>query len=617
MSSTAGSTGGTAVQALLARGLQLGRDGDGEGAVATLLDVVRQDPRCAPAWQALAAHLHALGDLPAAAAAEARHIQCSTSDPRVMEAAAALVDNNLPVAERLLKQHLKERPTDVAAIRMLGELAARLGRYVDAENLLARAVELAPGFAAARFNLAAVRHRQNKPQAALPELDHLLALAPDHPGYRSLKAAVLAGLGENTAAIELYERVLREYPNQSRLWMSQGHALKTAGRRAECEAAYRRAIALEPKLGEVYWSLANLKTFRFTDAEVAAMQAQLAATGLRDEDRFHFEFSLGKAFEDRGDWTRSFEYYAAGNRRRGAQLDYQREETTGLVDRTRATFTREFLAARAGQGCPAPDPIFIVGLPRAGSTLIEQILSSHPLVEGTAELPELTMLARRLTAEGRQAAAAGTEPAPSYPGVLARLDAAALRALGEEYLERTRHYRKTDRPYFIDKLPNNFAHLGLLHLILPNARVIDARRHPLGGCFSAYKQHFARGQAFSYDLTDLGHYYRDYVRLMAHFDGVLPGRVHRVIYEQMVGDTEGEVRRLLGYCGLPFDAACLRFHENDRPVRTASSEQVRQPIYKDGVDQWRHFEPWLGPLVEALGPVLSDYPAVPAEFTPG
>jgi tetratricopeptide (TPR) repeat protein len=390
--------------------------------------------------------------------------------------------------------------------------------------------------------------------------------------------------------------------------MSYGHALKTAGRQSECVTTYRRAIELSPQLGEAYWSLANLKTFRFSEADITAMQAQLQRNDLGEEDRFHFHFSLGKAFEDARDYVRSFEHYDRGNALRREMVHYDAEETSQQVRRSKRLLTPELFEARAGCGSRAPDPIFIVGLPRAGSTLLEQILSSHPLVEGTMELPDILDMARSLgggRARGR---------ASKYPEILAELSAEELRELGEQYIANTRIQRKTDAPFFIDKMPNNFAHIGLIQLILPRAKIIDARRHPLGCCFSGFKQHFARGQPFTYGLDDIGRYYRDYVELMAHFDAVLPGRVHRVIYETMVDDTENEVRRLLDYCGLPFDARCLRFYENERAVRTASSEQVRRPIYRDGVDHWQHYESWLEPLKRALGPVLECYPAVPESF---
>jgi tetratricopeptide (TPR) repeat protein len=591
--------------ALAIAGLALGRLGQGDAAIASLRRAVALKPDQPDAWRALGDHYTALEMKLAADEAYAQCIRYSTRDPRLMSAALALVENRIPEAEAELREHLKRAPTDVAAIRMLAEVAGRLGRYGDAETLLARCLELAPGFIGARHNYATVLHRQSKSEAALAEVAKLLAEDPRNPGYRNLRAAILARVGDYAESIDEYQKVLAEYPKQPKVWMSLGHALKTAGRNAESIDAYRRCVALAPHMGEAYWSLANLKTFRFGDDEVATMRAQLARAGLSDEDRFHFEFSLAKAFEDAEAFEESFAHYAEGNRLRRAMIQYDADETHAHVERSKQLFTREFFEERAGWGTPAPDPIFVVGLPRSGSTLIEQILASHSRVEGTMELPDIAMLARQVGA--RTTRPEGT----AYPRALTRFAAEELTALGERYLQQTRIQRKSGTPLFIDKMPNNFTHVGFIHLMLPNAKIIDARRHPLGCCLSGFKQHFARGQNFTYDLTEIGRYYRDYVDLMAHFDAVLPGRVHRVFYENMIEDTAGEIRRLLDYCGLPFEEATLRFHENQRAVRTASSEQVRRPINREGMDQWRHFDPWLKPLEAALGEVLSSYPRVP------
>lgn len=586
-------------------GLALGDAGRGGAAVEALRLAVRLQPTLADAWRALGDHLHAMGDTASADQAYANHVRNSTRDPRLMEPALALAEGRIAVAEPLLRNHLKRFPTDVAAIRMLAEIASRIGRYGDAENLLTRCLELAPGFKAARHNYAVVLHRNNKPVAALAQLDALLAAEPRSPSFRNLRAVVLARLGEYDEAIRLYEQLLQEYPQHAKVWLSHGHALKTAGRQDDAIGAYRRSIELEPRLGEAYWSLANLKTFRFTPADVEAMRAQLERDDLTAEDRFHFNFSLGKAAEDAQQYAESFGHYAEGNRLRKEVVPYDSSAITENVRRARALFTPDFFAARQGQGCAAPDPIFIVGLPRSGSTLVEQILSSHSAIEGTMELPDVIGIVKELSGRTRRSEVS------KYPEALASLAADELRGLGERYLEQTRVQRRTGAPFFIDKLPNNWAHVGLIQLMLPNARIIDTRRHPLSCCFSNFKQHFARGQNFTYALDDLGRYYADYVALMAHFDAVLPGRIHRVIYERMVEDTEHEVRRLLDYCGLPFEDACLRFYENDRAVRTASSEQVRQPIFRDAVDQWRNYAAWLEPLRAALGPVLDAYPAAP------
>jgi tetratricopeptide (TPR) repeat protein len=585
-------------------GLTLGVRRNGDGAVAALRRAVSLKSEMPDAWRALGDHLTAIGDATGADEAYAQHIKFSTRDPRLLEAAAALCENRIPVAESLLRAHLKQHPTDVPAMRMLAEVAARLHRYADAEVLLERALELAPSFVPARHNYAVILHRARKPGAAWIQVQKLLEADPHNPSYRTLKAALASSIGDFEEALQLYAGVLEEYPHNARVWMSYGHSLKTANRQADCVQTYRKSIELAPQLGEAYWSLANLKTFKFQPADIAAMQAQLTRDSLSPEDRFHFHFALGKAFEDAGQFADSFKHYEEGNGLRRKSVGYDAQWNTEQMGRAKALFTPEFFAARAGQGASAPDPIFIVGLPRSGSTLLEQILSSHPLVEGTMELADIPNIVKEL-------GGSATRGKSTYPAQVEALDGDALRALGERYLEQTRIYRRTDAPFFIDKLPNNFAHTGLIHLILPHARIIDARRHPLGCCFSGYKQHFARGQHFTYSLDEIGRYYRDYVELMAHYDSVLPGRVHRVFYERMIEDTEGEVRRVLDYCGLPFDERCLRFYENERAVRTASSEQVRRPIYREGVDHWVNYEPWLGPLKSALGSVLEHYPNVP------
>jgi tetratricopeptide (TPR) repeat protein len=577
-------------------------------AIASLRHTLKLKPNSADAWRLLADQLDLAGDSGGADQARARYLGAATQDPRLMEAAALLVKNELPQAEARLRSHLAGHPTDVAALRMLAEVAARLRRYGDAQTLLERCLDLSPSFDAARHNYAVVLNRQGKAAAALPQVDALLAKEPRNPGYRNLKAAVLANLGNYAESIDVYEAVLKDFPRQPKIWMSYGHSLKTARRQDDSVAAYRRAIAMQPTLGEAYWSLANLKTFRFSDADVLALRRALERDDLSEEDRLHFEFSLAKALEDAGSYEQSFAHYAKGNGVRKALHPYRAEENTRYVSRCKRQYTADFFGARQSAGAASAEPIFIIGMPRAGSTLLEQILSSHSLVEGTMELPDLPAIARELA--GRDRRDGGDDEAPFFEAVAA-LDPAELRGLGERYLDTTRSYRKTAAPFFIDKMPNNWLYLGLIHLILPNAKIIDARRHPLGCCFSAFKQHFARGQNFSYDLEDLAAYYRDYVDLTAHIDTVLPGRVHRVFYESTIEDTEAEVRRLLDYCALPFEEQCLRFYENERAVRTASSEQVRRPIFRDGMDHWRHFEPWLGPLKKALGSALDSYPAVP------
>ena len=532
-------------------------------------------------------------------------LESARHEPVLIEAALAMQRRDLAAAERLLAARLGAASDDVAALRMSAEVAARLGRLRDALGHLERALAITPDFHAARANYATVLHRLNRLTEARTQVDRLLAATPDDPGAQALKAAILARTNNYHEAITLYEAILARFPAQARLWLSYGHALKTVGRQADSVAAYHRTLSLEPGLGEAWWSLANLKTVRFTATDLAAMTA--AMTGrLAPADRYHLDFALGKALEDAGEYAASFDHYAKGAALRRRELPYDPAETSRHVAATRRLLTPAAFAARAGQGYSDTAPIFVVGLPRAGSTLVEQILASHNRIEGTAELPEIGALVGEIGGRDSDNDDAG----PEYIERALQLDAAGLRELGRQYIERTHLHRKTSRPFFIDKMPNNFAHVGLIHLILPNAIVIDARREPMATCFSCFKQHFSRGQGFTYDLSEVGRYYRDYVELMAHYDNVLPGRVYRVFHERLVERPEAEIRRLLAHCDLKFEADCLQFHRNDRPVRTASSEQVRRPMNRDGFDQWRKFAPWLGDLRSALGDAPEVYAAM-------
>ena len=582
-------------------GLCLGAAGRGAEAIEVLRKAVRIDPTHGGAWRTLGDQLAAAGDDAAAEQAYQRHLAVSTRHPELIEAATALQAGKLSVAEQLTRAVLKKDPVDVAAIRMLAAIGIRLGQLDDAKNLLERCLQLAPSFHLARHAYALVLFRRYELHEALVQIDRLLAVEPNNPNYLILKGSVLVRKGDHVPALQLYERILEHYSMQATAHLNYGHTLKTVGRLDESIRAYRKTIELNPGAGEAYWSLANLKTFRFSDEDIGAMSEQLLPEGGDPENRAHFAFALGKALEDRGRFDDSFEHYRLGNEIRHKLQRYNARANAVNAARQIRTINGTFLAAREGWGCPAPAPIFIVGLPRAGSTLLEQILASHSQVEGTAELPDIIAISRRLGQKSRK------NPASFYPEVLADLSAEQVRELGEGYLASTRVQRH-GLPYFIDKMPNNFQHIGLIHLILPNAKIIDARRHPVAGCFSCYKQLFARGQTFTYDLADLGRYYRDYVRLMDHWDEVLPGRVHRVQYEDMVADSEGEIRRLLGYCELQFEEQCLRFYETERAIRTPSAEQVRKPVYKEGLDHWRNYEEHLGPLKAALGPVLERYP---------
>lgn len=582
-------------------GLGLGAAGRGAEALEALRRAVLLQPAHAGAWKALGDQLDVAGDETGAQEAWQKHLALSVRDPQMIECVERMREGKLAQAERLARDFLKMHPADVSAIRILADIGMKLGQFEDARLLLERCLELAPEFHLARHNLAVTLVRQQKLEAAYAVVRDLLALEPDNPNYRVLQGTILVRMGNHGEALKVYERVLREYPNQARAQMNYGHTLKTVGRLDDSIAAYRKCIELSPGIGEAYWSLANLKTFRFSDEDIALMRSQVTTEGGDPEDQAHIAFALGKALEDRGEYDESFHYYRRGNAIRRVNHRHNAKINVFNTARQIKTLTAEFFAERKGAGCPAQDPIFIVGLPRAGSTLLEQILASHSQVEGTAELTDVIGISRRLAEKTRK------HPAGKYPEVLAELPLDRFRELGEGYLDSTR-IQRSDTPFFIDKMPNNFQHIGLIHLILPNAKIIDARRHPMACCFSGFKQLFARGQTFTYSLEDIGRYYRDYVILMDHWDRVLPGRVLRVEYEDMVADTENQVRRLLAYCGLSFEDACLRFYETKRAIRTPSAEQVRQPIYTQGLEQWRNYERHLEPLKKALGPVLERYP---------
>ena len=524
-----------------------------------------------------------------------------TPHPKLIEAAEHLRSGKLGLAEPLVREVLKLHPSDVSAMRMLADIGMKINRYEDARNLLERALELAPDYRLARQNYAVVLLRRQELVAAHEQINLLLDEDPNNARYLILKGSILVRMGNHRAAIAIFENVLRDNPRQASAQLSYGHALKTVGRLDEAICAYQQAIEISPNIGEAYWSLANLKTFSFSDTDITAMRAAITSEGGDSDDQSHLAFALAKALEDREQYNESFEYYQRGNSIRQIEHRYDPKKNMYNAVRQVHTCTAEFFAAREGQGCPSRDPIFIVGLPRAGSTLLEQILASHSAVEGTAELPDIIAMSRQLGRRKRD------NPATKYPEILAELTPQKLHDLGESYIATTR-VQRNGLPFFIDKMPNNFLHIGLIHLILPNAKIIDARRHPMAGCFSAYKQLFAQGQTFTYNLTDVGHYYRNYVKVMDHWDEVLPGRILRVQYENMVAQPEAQIRRLLDYCELSFEEQCLRFYETERAVRTPSAEQVRQPIYTGGLEQWRFFESHLGPLKHALGPLLQRYP---------
>jgi tetratricopeptide (TPR) repeat protein len=575
-----------------------GAVGRGDEAIEALRKAVTIDPKHKAAWDSLGHQLAVAGDDEGSREAFQRHFELSTPHPELVEATRLLRDGKQAKAERIVRDLLKKYPADVTAIKLLADIGVKMGQLKDASHLLERCLELAPNYHAARHSYAIVLMRRQEPEAAIDEAEKLLAREPDNPNFLTLKAMLLNRIGDQSGALEIYERTLKNYPNQAKAQMSYGHTLHAVGRLDESIEAYKKCIRLSPEVGEAYWSLANLKTFRFSDQDIENMREQVTTEGGDADDQSHLAFALGKALEDRKEYDESFNFYKRGNAIR--RIGHRHNLKVNVLDSLRQVraLPREFFEQRKGWGCQAPDPIFIVGLPRAGSTLLEQILASHSQVEGTAELMDIITIARTLGNKSRE------NPAGKYPEVLAELTEDKVRGLGESYLETTRIQRTTDSPFFIDKMPNNFQHIGLIHLILPNSKIIDARRHPMGGCFSGFKQLFARGQTFTYGLEDIGKYYRDYVRVMDHWDTALPGRVHRVLYEEMVADTEAQIRALLDYCDLDFEERCLRFYETERAIRTPSAEQVRKPIYKEGTEQWRNFEAYLDPLKEALGPEI-------------
>lgn len=529
-------------------------------------------------------------------------IQASSRDTDIAQASQAMLADDFVTAEGFLRSALQRRPNDFVALRMLGEIAASAGFLTDAEAFFRRALDLAPGFAYARLHLANALHDQERSGEAVAEIAKLTEDLLQYEGVKDLYADALGRIGEYDPAIRLYREIVAGNPTNLDVWTRLAFLLKTVGRPEEGVEACRRALEVRGDYGEGWWLLADFKTFKFTDEDIERLRGLIDAPGRSAEDQLRLHFALGKALEDRGDASASFEQYRAGNAIRAAQVMHDPGRISDFVERTERIFTPEFLAARVGSGDPRPDPIFIVGLPRSGSTLVEQILASHPMIEGTSELADIHVLIRALEPDQRI-----SPNATPYPELLAGLAVDRFRELGALYLDRTQVQRKTDRPFFIDKMPNNWMHVGLIQLILPNAKIVDARRHPLACGFSNFKQLYARGQEFSYDLAHFGRHYADYVRLMSHWDRVLPGRVHRLIHERLVEDPETEVRKLLDYLGLHFDESCLRFYETDRPIRTVSSEQVRQPIRKDAVESWRAFEAELGSMKQALGPALEHW----------
>ena len=573
---------------------------DAPNAIQSLLVAVNINPALPASWSMLEGLYRMTGDLESAATAAAHVETLKALAPDVVRATSHFSDGDIGLAEQIIRPYLLQYGDDPEAMRLLARIGIELEVLNDAETLLEGVLALRPDYQAARHDYAQTLIKRQKHVEARAEIEKLLAIEPTNADYLTLASNVELGLGQNERALEIYAQMLRLDPTawDVPLWM--GHALKTIGRTREAVVAYRAAAAARPSFGDAYWSLANLKTYRFTDDEIARMTAEEASAAIALKDRYHLCFALGKALEDRGDYAGSWTYYQRGNALKHSEIKYTAEITENNTAAQKQICTRTFFVERDGVGDPRPDPIFVLGLPRAGSTLIEQILASHSQVEGTLELSNVQRTVLDIEGYGPKAVRR------HYPDALAELSANDFCALGERYLADTRAYR-TDRPFFIDKMPNNFRHVGLIHLMLPNAKIIDARRDPMSCCFSNLKQLYAQGQEFAYSVEDIARYYRTYLDLMRHWDEALPGRVLRVRHEDVVDDLEGSVRRLLDHCGLAFEPACVDFHKNSRSVRTPSSEQVRQPIFRDGLEQWTRFEPWLGPLKDALGDALARY----------
>jgi tetratricopeptide (TPR) repeat protein len=567
-----------------------------EPAIQAFLRAVNLNPSLPASWNALQVLFRMTGRQADAENAAREVAKLASLPAELLTAFSMFADGEIIAAEHVVRQYLLTHGNHIEGMRLLAQIGMKLDVVDDAEFLLENVLLLAPDHHAARYEYALALLKRHKHVRAREEMEKLLKTDPDNRFYRTTHATVCTGFGDYAQALPLYREILAETPNDPELHLSIAHALKTLGRTQEAIESYRAAAAVRPHYGEAYWSLANLKTYRFTDAEIARMRTAEGAANIPQVDRYHMCFALGKALEDRGEYAESFAFYERGNALKKTECRYRPEPLERNARLQASLCTREFFAARQGVGCPDSSPILIVGLPRSGSTLIEQILSSHSRVEGTMELADIARLVQDL--RGREE----TDSTPRYPGVLAELAAEDFSRLGERYLSDTRVYRK-GKPFFIDKMPNNFRHLGLIHLMLPNAKIIDARRDPIACCFSNYKQLFASGQQFTYSFEDIARYYRMYVELMAHWDDALPGRILRIQHEGVVDDLEGNVRRILEFCELEFEPGCVEFYKTERTVHSASSEQVRRPIYREGIDQWRNYEGWLGPLKEALGPL--------------
>ena len=569
---------------------------DAPRAIEAFLRSADINPALEKTWSMLERLFRMTGDARNAAAAAEHISSLKNLQPEVVRAGSLFSDGDLSAAENILRAYLRTSSDDVEALRLLARIQHQRAVLGEAESLLEAALEVKPNYVAARLDYVRVLIDRQKYLRAREETDTLLRLEPGNRDYLSLYAATCVGLGEHESAIARYRELLAASPASADLHVSLGHSLKAVGRKKEATESYQMAAAARPSFGDAWWSLANLKTYSFSQNEIVQMRAEEAAPGTDPVDRYHLCFALGKALEDRNEFAESWQFYERGNALKRAESRYHPDLTETNTREQVEVCTAQFFGARVCVGEPNFDPIFIVGLPRSGSTLIEQILASHSLVEGTHELSDI----QRIVVEIR-----GLED-NRYPAALAELAPEEFRRLGERYITDTRAYRQ-GKPFFIDKMPNNFCHIGLIHLMLPNAKIIDVRRDPMACCVSNLRQLFAKGQEFTYSIEDIARYYRTYLELMRHWDAVLPGRILRVWYEDVVEDLEGNVRRILGFCGLEFEPTCVEFYKTERSVNTASSEQVRRPIFLGGLFQWRNYEPWLGPLKDKLDDALIRY----------
>jgi tetratricopeptide (TPR) repeat protein len=552
-------------------------------------------------WRELADLHKRQHNQPASELAQAEYTRLSKLPAELVSVTSLIHDGKLFRAEKLCRAFLQKNPHHIEAMRLLAMLGVKLFVYDDAEFLLESCVEFAPDYWLARYDYINVLHKRQKFEKALEQAAILLQSYPDNHAFQLAFANENVAVGNFDTALELYDKVIARHPAFAQPCLSRGHALKTVGRLEDAIESYRSAYRVKPDFGDAFWSLANLKTYRFPDDEISRMLEQVEAPATSNVNRYHLCFALGAAYEARKEFARSFAFYEQGNLLKKRDVRYDPDVHDAALQRQVEFCTRELFESKAGMGGSYDDPIFIVGLPRAGSTLLEQILASHSLIDGTMELPNIIALAHRLN--GRRLVAEEAR----YPKILSELSAERLQGFADAFIEDTRFHRK-DAPYFIDKMPNNFQHIGLIHLILPNARIIDARRHPMACCFSGFKQLFADGQEFTYGQEEIARYYKGYVALMEHWDQVLPGKVLRVHYEHLVADLEGQVHRILDFLGLPFEENCLHYYQTDRSIRTPSSEQVRQPIYQSGLEHWRHFEPWLRVLKRELAEEIARYP---------